>query len=331
MTINKVLKRFRLLFVLLLLMVVLSFLSPYFLTQQNLSNVLWSVCVIAIMCCGAIYAPITGGIDLSVGAVAALSGIIVNYMMNVLGLPLWLSLVITLAAGLLIGFFNGVVTAKFRVPAFIVTMAAMTWLYGIAMVISQGSMITILQPAGFLVIGGGKILGFPVPIYIMVVCVILSHLLLRYVTYGRRALAVGANDVTAKLSGIDPDRTRIGAYMLSSFTAALAGIVLASLSQQAFAGAARGIELAVITALVVGGTSLAGGSGSVLGALVGALIVGFIENGLNLLNIPASYHPIVTGVVILLALILNTGVERPKWLHMPARSTKESAKAGVPS
>jgi ribose/xylose/arabinose/galactoside ABC-type transport system permease subunit len=142
---------------------------------------------------------------------------------------------------------------------------------------------------------------------------------------------VGANDVTAKLSGIDPDRTRIGAYMLSSFTAALAGIVLASLSQQAFAGAARGIELAVITALVVGGTSLAGGSGSVLGALVGALIVGFIENGLNLLNIPASYHPIVTGVVILLALILNTGVERPKWLHMPARSTKESAKAGVPS
>lgn len=325
MTINKLLKQFRLLLVLLLLVVVLTIVSPNFLTVQNLSNVFWSICVVGIMCCGAIYAPITGGIDLSVGSVAALAGIIANYLMNVVGLPLWLSLVITLAVGLLIGLLNGVVVTKFRVPAFIVTMAAMTWLYGIAMVASNGGMITVLQPKEFLVIGGGKLLGLPVPIYIMVLFVILSHILLRYTTFGRQVIAVGTNDVTARLSGIDPDRTRIIAYVLSGFTATVAGIVLASLTQQAYAGASKGIEMEVLTAVVIGGTSLAGGSGSVLGALVGAVMVGFINNGLNLLNTPASYQPIVIGVVILLALILNIGVDRPKWFRLFDRWFKRPA------
>ena len=136
--------------------------------------------------------------------------------------------------------------------------------------------------------------------------------------FGRRVIAVGTNDVTAKLSGVNPDRTRMAAYSISAFTATLAGIVLASLTQQAYAVAAQGYEFSVITALVVGGTSLLGGSGSVFGALLGAILVGFIDNGLNLMNVPSSYHPIVTGIVILVALILNTGVERPRWLRRPA-------------
>ncbi|MBN1246806.1 MAG: ABC transporter permease, partial [Anaerolineae bacterium] len=151
-------------------------------------------------------------------------------------------------------------------------------------------------------------------VYIMLVMTLLSHFLLSNTVFGRKVVAVGVNDVTSKLSGINPDQTRIIAYSLSSFTATLAGIVLASLTQQAYAVAAQGYEFKVIIALVVGG----GRSGSVFGAFLGAILVGFLENGLNLMNVPAAYHPIVTGAVILGALILNVGVERPKWFRLPA-------------
>ncbi len=317
MTTKSFLARFRLLFIVLAVGAVLALIYPRFLTVSNLTNVLWSVCVIAIMCTGAIYTPITGGIDLSVGSVAAIASIVVNHLMNVLGVPMVPSLLITLVIGTAIGLLNGVVVAKFRVHGFIVTMAAKTYLFGLAMLISNGAMIGIYEPKAFLFIGTGRWLGIPVPVYIMLVITVLSHLLLKNTVFGRQVIAVGANDVTAKLSGVDPDRTRMAAYTISAFTATLAGIVLASLTQQAYAVAAQGYELNVITALVVGGTSLLGGSGSVFGALLGAILVGFIDNGLNLMNVPAAYHPIVTGIVILGALILNTGVTRPRWLRLP--------------
>ena len=305
----------RLLLILVLMMAGLSLVSNRFLTLENLTNVLWSVCLIGIMCAGAIYAPITGGIDLSVASIAALAGIIANVLMNVAGLNWVLALLLTLCAGLLIGWVNGIVTTRFRVPAFIVTMAAKTYLFGLAMYISKGDQITIMQPRGFLAIGVGRWLGLPIPIYIMLVLILASHVLLKHTAFGRQAIAVGANEVAAKLSGVDPDRTRIIAYLLSALTATVAGIVMASLTQQAYAMNAGGYELDVITAIVVGGTSLMGGKGSVAGALIGAVMVGFINNGLNLLNMPASYHPLATGVVILLALILNQGFRLPGFLR----------------
>ncbi len=297
----------RLFLILILMMVVLSFISDRFLTLENLTNVLWSVCLIGIMCAGTIYAPITGGTDLSVASIAALSGIIANVMMNGFGINWILSILITLFFGVLIGLLNGIVTTKFRVPAFIVTMAAKTYLFGIAMLISSGDQITIMQPAGFLSIGIGKLFGIPFPIYIMIFLTIVSHILLKNTVFGRQAIAVGANEVAAKLSGVNPDRIRIIAYVISAVTATIAGIVMASLTQQAYAMNAGGYELNVITAIVVGGTSLKGGKGSVTGALIGAVMVGFINNGLNLLNMSSSYHPLATGIVILVALILNQG------------------------
>jgi ribose transport system permease protein len=305
----------RLFIILLLLLAVLSVLSPRFLSVDNLTNVLWSVCLIGIMCSGAIYAPVTGGIDLSVASNASLSGIIAYELMNA-GHFHWIpALVITLCFGVLIGLVNGVVTTRFRVPAFIVTMAAKTYLFGIAMLVSNGDTITIMGPREFLAIGVGKFLGLPIPIYIMVLMIVASHILLKHTAFGRRTIAVGANEVAAKLSGVDPDRTRIVVYIISAVTASVAGIVMASLTQQAYAPNASGYELDVITAIVVGGTSLLGGNGSVAGALIGAVMVGFINNGLNLMNIPASYEPLVTGVVILLALILNQGVRLPSFLR----------------
>jgi len=303
---------FRLFGILLLMMVGLSLISDRFLTVDNLTNVLWSVCLIGIMTTGAIYAPITGGIDLSVASIAALAGILANVLMNVYGLHWMLSIVITLLIGVLIGWVNGVVTTKFLVPAFIVTMAAKTYLFGVAMLVSNGDQITIMQPKEFLAIGVSKFLGIPIPIYIMALLVIVSHILLKHTVFGRQCIAVGANEVSAKLSGVNPDRTRIIVYIISSVTASIAGIVMASLTQQAYAMNATGYEFDVITAIVIGGTSLMGGNGSVTGALIGAVMVGFINNGLNLLDMPSAYHPIATGIVILAALILNQGVSIPK-------------------
>lgn len=311
---HKLAGEFRLFGVLLLLMVGLSIVSDRFLTVDNLTNVLWSVCLIGIMATGAIYSPVTGGIDLSVGSMAALAGILANVFMNTFGLHWILAIVLTLVIGAAIGWLNGIVTTKFLVPAFIVTMAAKTYLFGLAMLISNGDQITIMEPKPFLEIGVGKFLGIPIPIYIMMLLVVASHVLLKHTAFGRRAIAVGANEVAAKLTGVNPDKTRIIVYTISSVTATIAGIVMASLTQQAYAMNASGYELDVITAIVVGGTSLMGGNGSVIGALIGAVMVGFINNGLNLLDMPSAYHPIATGIVILVALILNQGSELASWL-----------------
>ena len=308
---SKMTGELRLFGVLLLLMLALSLISDRFLSVDNLTNVLWSVCLIGIMTTGAMYAPVTGGIDLSVGSMAALAGILANVFMNTFGMHWILAMLLTLLIGAVIGWVNGIVTTKFLVPAFIVTMAAKTYLFGLAMLISNGDQITIMEPKPFLEIGVGKWLGIPIPIYIMVVLVIVSHILLKHTVFGRRAIAVGANEVSAKLAGVNPDRTRIIVYTISTVTATNAGIVMASLTQQAYAMNASGYELDVITAIVVGGTSLMGGNGSVIGALIGAVMVGFINNGLNLLDMPSAYHPIATGIVILVALILNQGVSLP--------------------
>ena len=308
MNFSKLKTDLRLLVILFMVMAVLTAVSPRFLTISNLSNVLWSICVISILAAGAIYAPITGGIDLSIGSIAALTGIVVDILMNQAGINWILSIGITICLGAFIGLFNGVITAKFKVNAFIVTMASKTYLYGIAMVVSSGGMMSILKPPEFIAIGGGRTFGLPNPIYIMLFLIVVSHLLLTKSSFGRRSIAVGANEVAAKMSGVNPDTVRIAAYAVSGATAAIGGIVLASLTQQSFAAAASGIELDVLTALVVGGTSLMGGKGSIVGGLIGAVMVAFIQNGLNLLNVPAPYHPISTGLVILLALILNQGI-----------------------
>jgi ribose/xylose/arabinose/galactoside ABC-type transport system permease subunit len=297
--------------VLLPLMVVLTILSPRFLSLDNLSNVLWSICLIGILSSGAIYPRITGGIDLSLGAIVALTGIVVDLLMNKLGIHWVPAIVLTIMIGALIGLFNGFIVAKIRVPAFVVTMAAKTYLYGVALVVSQGAMLAILGPKQFIAIGTGRFLGLPNPIYIMVVLAVASQFLLRRTAFGRRVMAVGSNEVAAKLSGVDPDRVRLMAYTLSGATSAVGGVVFASLTQQVFAAAASGIELEVMTALVIGGTSAVGGRGSVFGAIIGAVMVAFIINGLNLLNVPAPFHPIVTGVVILVALVLNSGTADP--------------------
>ena len=313
---KRVLADFRLFFILILLMAVLSLLSPRFLSLDNLTNVLWSVCIIGIMCTGFIYSPVTGGIDLSVGSMAALSGIIANVLMNVAHLTLVPALLLTLGFGLLVGLVNGIVTTKFRVPPFIVTMAAKTYLFGIAMLVSNGDTITIMGPKDFLSIGVGKFLGLPIPIYIMLVLILASHFLLKHTLFGRRAIAVGANEVSAKLSGVNPDNTRIVAYILSSGAATIAGIVMASLTQQAYAPNAAGYEFDVITAVVIGGIAMSGGRGNIWGAIVGALILGLLNNIIFFANVPSFYQNFFRGMIVIFSLTLGT-LTRIKELKAP--------------
>lgn len=309
--VSQLLGDFRLLFVLIGLMAGLSFVSPRFLTVENLTNVLWSVCLIGIMASGTIYGPVTAGNDLSVGSHAALAGIIAYVLMNYAKIHWIPAIAITLGFGLLIGWVNGVMIAKFKVPPFIQTMAAKTYLFGIAMLVSNGDTITIMGPEPFLKIGVGKLFSLPFPIYIMATVAIVSHFVLKHSVYGRQAIAVGANEVAARLTGVNPENVRIAAYMISGFTASLAGIVMASLTQQAYAPNASGYEFDVLTAVVIGGARLKGGQGSVGGAIIGAVMVGLINNALNLANLPASFSPLVTGIVILVALILNQSVSLP--------------------
>ncbi len=301
--------------ILLALLVVLAALSPAFRSWGNISNVLWSISILGIMVAGTIYVPISGGVDLSVGSMAGLAGILVYIFTNNYGIPVIPSIVMTVMITSAIGFIHGLIITRFEVPAFILTMAAKTYLLGIAMLISEGNTIPFFQPKSFMDIGTIRILGFPLPIYIMLGIILASHFVLKYCAYGRKILAVGGNAVTSDLCGLDSRRVRTIAFTVSAMTAGIGGIIQAAITQQAYYIAGKGMELEVITAIVVGGNSITGGGyGSVVGALIGVVIIGFVQNALNLGNVDAQYHPIVIGVIIIAALAMNNGVINFKWL-----------------
>ena len=306
--------------ILLGLMAALSIVSPKFLSQENIANVLWSMSVLGVLTAGTIYVPISGGVDLSVGSMVSLSGVLVYILTNERGLPVVAAVLITLAVCSAIGFLHGLVITGFEVPAFILTMAAKSYLQGISMYISDGRTIPFVKPDSFVAIGVIKILGFPLPIYIMLFIIGVSHCVLHYHSYGMKALAVGGNAVASDLCGLNANRVRVLAFTASAFTAGVGGIMLASITRQAYYTAGLGMELDVVTAIIVGGNSLAGGGyGTVLGSLAGVIVMGFILNGMNLMNVEAQYHPIVTGVIIIAALAVNNGKIHFRWLPRLAR------------
>ncbi|WP_461204882.1 ABC transporter permease [Clostridium sp. DL1XJH146] len=303
---KELLYKYRLVLILVVLVVILSILSPKFLTVRNLSNVLWSVAITGIMAAGSIYTIITGGIDLSVGSVAALAGIVFATLMVNFGFNMIFSIIITLAVGSLIGLINGILVARFKVPAFIATMASLSYIFGLSLVISDGQTIGILEPKSFVFIGLGKIFGIPVPVYIMFVIFGISYWILNHSSYGRKIIATGGNPVASELSGIAVRKITALGYVISAFTATTAGIVLSSMTQQAKSTMAQGYELDVITAIVLGGTSLAGGNGSIKGAVFGTVLVGIISNAMNLLNISSEYHLVIKGIIIIAAIAFDS-------------------------
>ncbi len=292
----------------------LSAVSPYFRTTSNFMNILAQTSVTAILAVGQTLVIISAGIDLSVAAMMALSGSVAAVAMAYWGWNVWIGLVLGLLVGMLLGLFNGIVITKGRIPDFIATLGMFTTARGVGLLITQGlpvpSHITAIQlkaylPRELIWLGSGGILGIPVPAIVALAAVILGWFILQHARLGRSALAVGGNREAARVSGINVDRVKIAVYGFSGLTAGIGGLVLTGRLNSANALMGEGTELQSIGAVVLGGTNLFGGEGTVVGTVIGALIMGVLGNGLNLLNVSAFWQRVINGLVIITVVVFD--------------------------
>ncbi len=296
---------------LLLLCVILSFSTEYFLTSSNIINVLLQISINAVVALGMTYVILLRGIDLSVGAIMAMVGIITTGLISRQGLPLPLALLIGLALGTGAGFINGLITTKAKIPAFIVTLGMAYVTRGIGLVYSDGKPIY-LQNETFNKIGNEQIWIIPLPIIYMVIVFAILFIVLNYTKFGRRVYAAGGNPEAAKFSGINVDRVQIIAYCVTGFLAAVGGIMVAARLYSGQPTIGVNAELDAIAAVILGGTMLSGGVGTLGGTLIGALIIGVVNNGLNLLGVSPYWQYIAKGVVILLAVYADAFKKRKR-------------------
>jgi ribose transport system permease protein len=272
--------------------------TPDFLTGQNLLNVGIQVSTVAVLAFGMTFVIVAGGIDLSVGAVAALSAMVSSWLFVSAGLPGWLTLVGGLATGLLAGMVNGLANAYGKLPSFIATLAMLSVARGLTLVISDGRPIKTAPEVSFL---GGNLGPVPMPIVVLVLAALVASFVLNRTVIGRSMYAVGGNAEAARLSGLPVKRILVTVFALAGVFAALAGLLLAGRLDSAQPQAAAGYELDAIAAVVIGGASLSGGLGKISGTVVGALVLVVIRNGLNLLNVTSFWQQVVIGLVIALA------------------------------
>lgn len=299
-----VLRRFGMLAAFLLICLLLSLVTPHFFSLQNMTIVLRQVSINGILAIGVTFVIIAGGIDLSLGSVVALAGVVAAIFAHPGEYPLIVPIGLAIMVGLGIGMLNGLVVTKGKVAPFIVTLGMMTIARGLALVASDGRPVTNLSDS-FNKIGGGNVLGVPLPILVFLVVIILATFLLNQTRIGRYMYAVGGNEKAAYASGVRVDRVKLTAYMICSGLAGLAGIVLASRITTGQPNAGVAYELDAIAAVVIGGTSLAGGVGSIGGTVLGVLLIGVINNGLDLLNISSYYQQIIKGVIIIAAVLID--------------------------
>lgn len=296
--------KYGILIALLVICIILSIATPYFFTAQNLIIVLRQVSINGILAIGVTFVIIAGGIDLSLGSVVALTGVIAASFAHPGMYPVIVPVMLALLSGALIGAINGLTITLGKVAPFIVTLGMMTIARGLALVLSNGRPVTNLSPS-FNFIGGGDVLYIPVPILLFGLVILISSVILKYTRIGRYIYAVGGNENAAKASGIRVGRVKLFAYVMCSGLAALAGIVLASRITTGQPNAGIAYELDAIAAVVIGGTSLLGGRGSIAGTVIGVLIIGVINNGLDLLNVSSYYQQIIKGVIIVGAVLLD--------------------------
>jgi ribose transport system permease protein len=280
-----------------LLWIVLAFSTPSFWTYNNITNLLRQGAMTAILAIGETFVIITGGIDLSVGAVVGFTSVIIAWLLTH-GYPIWGALIITLAFGLLIGVFHGFGITKLGLPPFIMTLATLTALRGIGLLITNGSTISITN-TDFTGFSRGDFLGVPNLFWMVLVVAIPGYIFLHHSRYGRYLFAIGSNTEAARLSGVNTVRMIYIAYILSGLCAAFVGILLAARIGIGNATQAEGWELQAIASSVIGGTSLFGAVGSVYGPLLGSFILTTINNGANLLNVNSFWQRVITGVLII--------------------------------
>jgi ribose/xylose/arabinose/galactoside ABC-type transport system permease subunit len=285
--------------------VVFAVIAPQFLSVPNLVNVALSIAINGILAVGMTAVILTGGIDLSVGSVAALAGVVAAAVATGGGAgAVFPAALAALGVGLAVGLFNGVMVARFRVPAFVTTLAMLTICRGLALIVTGGRSIGNLPPA-FGVLGNSRLFGVPVPVVLMLVVFAAGWFVLTRMTFGRYVYAVGGNREAAFLAGVNTRRVTLFVYVLNGLLVGLAGLVLASRLGAGLPNVGVQYELDAIAAVVVGGTSLMGGRGSVVGTLWGAIFIGVLNNGLNLAGIDPYTQKIALGIVILLAVLAD--------------------------
>lgn len=303
-------EKYRVLLIFIVLCVIAGFLSDVFFTMSNVMNVLRQVSIIAIIASGMTLVILLAGIDLSVGAVMAFSGAILAGALTA-GWPLPLAILAALGVGLLFGVCNGFFVARFGIPSFIVTLAIMVIARGMTLVYTKGYPLVVSNEA-YRFIGSGRIFGIPVPIILMFVIFGIMYWVLKYTSFGRYIYAIGGNEETAILAGINVRAIKIAVFGIAGLLSALSAIIYTSRLMSAQPTAGNGIELDAIAAVIIGGTSLAGGKGAVTGTLIGALIMGVLDNILNLMNVSPFYQSIAKGLVILVAVLVDSKFSKIK-------------------
>ena len=290
--------------VLVVLAAAMAMLSPVFLSVNNLFNIILATATFGVLAIGATFVISSAGLDLSLGSVLGLSSVVGAALVVTLEWPWYFAILGALCAGTMAGAGNGFIGTRGLVPAFIVTLGMLGIARGLALIISGGRGIYGL-PNEILFLGQARPLGVPTPVFILAIVAIISHYILAHTRFGHHTLALGDNEAAAKATGIDISRQRMLLYMLSGLMAGIAGLIFTARVNTGDPTAGLNYELLAITAAIIGGTNLFGGRGSILGTMIGALIMGVLQNGLNLLAVQAYYQQMAIGIVLIAAVWLD--------------------------
>ena len=301
----KTLREYGIFVVFIIICLILSFISPQFLTVSNWTIIITQVSINALLAFGVTFVIITGGIDLSLGSMVAVTGVTAAMLAHPDTFPVVLPIFAGLFAGFLMGVFNGFIITKSKIAPFIVTLGTMTIGRGLALILSKGRPVSNLSDS-FNFIGGGDIFGIPFPIIVLIVIFIICSLILKKTLLGRYIYAIGGNEQASRASGINVNQVKMAVYSISGLLAGLAGILLTSRITTGQPNAGAGFELDAIAAAVIGGTSTSGGIGTMTGTLIGVLLIGVINNGLDLLNVTSYYQQVVMGIIIIGAVVLDS-------------------------
>jgi ribose transport system permease protein len=303
-------REFAMVIVLVVFGLIMTILSPVFLTKANIEAILLGLSVEGTIAVGMAIVLISGGFDLSVGSTLAFAGVVTGLVL-VAGVPTVISIIIGLLASLGVGLVNGLLIAKMKINPFITTLGMMTAVRGLLLVLAHGRAVLNL-PDSFTVIGQGRLFGVQYPIYVMIALVIIGDLMLRNSRFLRQNYYLGGNQRAARLSGINVDLVLIVNYCIVALLAGIAGLMITARFGSSSLTVGTGTELRVITAAIIGGASLTGGEGSVLGAFLGALFMGVLANALNLLGVDVYWQNLVTGLILIIAVVIDVINERRK-------------------
>ena len=304
-------REFSLVIVLLVMVVLMTFVSPVFLSRANIEAILLGLSVEATIAVGMVILLISGGLDLSVGSTMAFTGVVTGLLLTRLSIPAPVAILLGLLAALLVGLANGLLVSKMMINPFIVTLGMLITVRGLTLVLASGKAVLNL-PDSFTVVGQGRLFGVQYPIYIMLVLVVVFDLLMRNSRFFRQMYYIGGNEKAARLSGINVDWVKIFNCCLVAVLAGVAGIMITGRFGSSSLTVGSGVELRVITATIIGGASLSGGEGSVFGAFLGALFMGVLANALNLLGVDVYWQNFVTGLILIIAVIVDVLNERRK-------------------